>query len=153
MVAINRIPGKALIESMMIDTIQVTRPARGPGAKALNEATGKMETIEAATSIYTGYALLATIRNKDKEMTIGDAPIDLNGYELLLPRSTASAKVLTGDPNAIRNGDLVLVTSGAENPAIAGGILKVAQTERSTHPVYTRVTVRQENSSPDNPEF
>lgn len=153
MVTVNRGPGKALIESMMIDQVSVTRPARGSGARVLNEATGKMETVEAATSIYTGYALLATIRNKDKEMTIGDAPKDLNGYEMLMPRSTASAKVLTGNPNNVKDGDIVTVTASAENPGLVGSVLKVAQHEKSTHPVYTRTTVRQENDSPDNPEF
>jgi hypothetical protein len=153
MVVVNRAPGKALIESQMIDTVAVTRPARGPGAKVLNEATGKMEVAEASTSIYTGYALLATIRNKDKEMTIGDAPIDLNGYEMLMPRDTSSAKVLTGDPNNVRPGDTVTVLTGGENSAMAGNVLTVAQAENSTHPVYRRVTVRQKNDSPDNPEF
>ena len=153
MVTINRGPGKALIEQMMIDSVAITRPARGPGAKVLNESTGRMEVVEAGATIYTGFALLATIRNKDKEMTIGDAPVDLNGYEMLLPRDSTSLKVLSGDPNAVRTGDIVTVLTGGENPGMAGNVLKVAQTENSTHPVYKRVTVRQENESPDNPEF
>lgn len=153
MVAIDRAPGKAFIEQMMIDLVSIVRPARGDGAKVLNEATGKMEVVGTATSIYTGYVLFASIRNKDKEMTIADSPRDINGYEMLMPRSTASAKVLTGDPNAVEVGDIVTITSGEENPGMAGNVLKVAQAENSTHPVYRRVTVRQNNDSPDNPEY
>jgi hypothetical protein len=152
-VIVDRGPGRALIERMMVDSIAVTRPARGPGAKVLNEATGKMEVTQAATSIYTGFAIIASIRNKDKEITIGEAPKDLNGYEMLLPRTSASAKVLTGDPNAILPGDIVNVAAGGENPGMAGNRLKVVQVENSTHPLYRRVTIRQETDSPGNPEF
>jgi Family of unknown function (DUF6093) len=153
MVTINRAPGKALIEQMMVDTVSVTRPARGPGAKVLNEATGRMEVAVAASSIYTGYAIIASIRNKDKEITIGQAPKDLNGYEMLLPRTSTSAKTLTGDPNAILPGDIVEVTAAGENPGMVGNTLKVVQVENSTHPLYRRVTIRQETDSPGNPEF
>lgn len=153
MVMVNRAPGKALIEQMMVDFVSVERLARGPGAKVLNESTGKMEVVEAATSIYTGYGLISSIRNKDKEITIGEAPKDLNGYELLLPRTSTSAKVTTGDPNDIAPGDIVTVVSGGHNPGMAGNVLKVVQAENSTHPLYRRITIRQEQDSPGNPEF
>ena len=152
-ISIDRSPGKALIERMMIDSFEVTRPARGPGAKALNESTGKMEITEAATSIYTGFGIISSMRNKDKEITIGEAPKDLNGYNILLPRTAASDKVLTGDPNAILPGDVVQVVAGEENPGMAGNVLKVVQVENSTHPLYRRLTIRQETDSPGNPEF
>ena len=152
MVTINRAPGTALIEQMMVDSVSVARPARGPGAKTLNESTGKME-VAAPTSIYTGFALVASIRNKDKEITIGEAPKDLNGYEMLLPRTATSAKVTTGDPNAILPGDIVTVVTGGHNPGMNGNVLKVVQAENSTHPLYRRVTIRQETDSPGNPEF
>lgn len=153
MVTVNRGPGKSLIESQMIDSVSVARPARGPGAKVLNEATGKMEVVEASTSIYVGYAIIASIRNKDKEMTLGAAPKDLNGYEMLMPRDSTSTKVTSGNPNAVLPGDVVTVVSGGENPGMAGNVLKVVQVENSTHPLYRRVTIRQETDSPDNPEF
>lgn len=153
MAPVNRAPGIAFIESFMEDTIAVSRPARGPGAKVLNQATGRMEQVEEDASIYTGYALFSSLRNKDKEITIGEAPRDLNAYDMLIPRDATSAKVLTGDPNDIMAGDVITVTTGGVSSSMTGITMRVLQVEDATHPVYKRISARQESDAPGSPEF
>lgn len=153
MVSINRVPGTKLIESQMVDLVTITREVSGVYSRVLNTTTGKLEKPELDSTIYRGYAIIATILTDDREMTKGEMPTDVNGYKVLLPRASTSAKCLDGDPNAVNPGDRLVVDLAAHNPGLTGIFMTVGTVEDATHPLYRRLMAREELGALGNPQY
>lgn len=153
MVTINRGPGTKLIEAQMVDRVTISRETGGVYNRVLNEVTGKLEKPEDDSVIFRGYCVIATILTDDREMKQAEMPKDVNGYKVLLPRTAASAKTLQGDPNAVRPGDTMVVTSSANNPGLPGTLMTVGTVEDATHPLYRRIMVREELDALNNPQY
>lgn len=137
----------------MVDLVTITREVSGVYSRVLNTTTGKLEKPDEDEPIYTGYAILATVLTDDREMTKGEMPTDVNGYKVLLPRASSSAKCLSGDPNEVKPGDRLVVTTSTHNPGLAGTVMTVGTVEDASHPIYRRLMAREELGALNNPQY
>jgi hypothetical protein len=106
-----RSEGRALIESLMVDTCIITRAGTGKGA--FNEATGQYAT-PARQTIYTGKCRFQSAGIANAASTVvdaGDRAADVQGGELQLP--------VVGSADVAVN-DVVELTSAPADPDRVG---------------------------------
>ena len=110
----NLLPLRLLAERAMPDACTVTRDAGGVEDDTLNESTGALTTVGAAT-VYTGRCLVSQRPRLPAERTEGDAVFYATEYVLSLPMSAPD----------VSEGDLVTVTSSRWDTARVGKVFRV----------------------------
>lgn len=132
---VDRAPGVALIESMMVDECVVTRDDLSHRDETLDESTFQLiPAVNNEQTLYEGKCVVATIRTSDREVLQGAAPLDVNTYKVFLPLENTGG---------IRIGDIVTITKATNDPALLGQSYRVVRTEITTHKLYRYLKVEQ----------
>jgi len=140
MVAIPRAPGKAFIESQMVDTCTITRDVRGVYDDVLNEATGELVASGTAdTSVYAGVCVVSSVNQGDKVQKSADMAKEYNQYRVLVPLSAATG--------GIRIGDTLTITASVSSLGLVDKSFRVSKVETETHALYTLIRIEEANSA------
>jgi hypothetical protein len=108
--------GRRAADGLMTDTCTITRGNPNPGP--FDTVTGTYST-PAATVIYTGKCRARGSARFDKVVDAGGQPITLYRFTVSLPV----------DGTVFHVDDIVLLTSSALDPALAGLLLRVREPE------------------------
>jgi hypothetical protein len=137
----------------MVDHLTFTREVQGVYERVLNEETGALEKAEEDSLIFEGYCAVTIIRRDDATLTMGEMPKDINGYKILMPISTTSSKVISGNPSLVSPGDHLTVVSAKYNTGLNGRKMIIGTSDDGTHTLYRRVMALDEVDYLNNPQF